>query len=118
MPFFGQHLQYGLHFYVNSPLLPCHHFSLASSPQWPPSAQVSWRANPGQHCWGRWVTHCERSREALDLARMPRCAGVAAAQWLSLRLQLLAAAVVVLVAAVGIAGASGLLPAFASQAQG
>lgn len=49
---------------------------------------------------------------------MPRCAGVAAAQWLSLRLQLLAAAVVVLVAAVGIAGASGLLPAFASQAQG
>jgi hypothetical protein len=42
---------------------------------------------------------------------------VAAAQWLSLRLQLLAAAVVVLVAGLGVAGAAGLLPPIASQAQ-
>lgn len=41
-------------------------------------------------------------------------AGIAAAQWLSLRLQLLAAAVITFVAALGIASTAGALPAFAS----
>jgi len=41
-------------------------------------------------------------------------AGIAAAQWLSLRLQLLAAAVITFVAALGIASTAGMLPAFAS----
>ena len=41
-------------------------------------------------------------------------AGIAAAQWLSLRLQLLAAAVITFVAALGIASTAEMLPAFAS----
>ncbi len=41
-------------------------------------------------------------------------AGIAAAQWLSLRLQLLAAAVIAIVAALGVASTAGMLPAFAS----
>jgi hypothetical protein len=46
------------------------------------------------------------------------CAGLAAAQWLSLRLQVLAASVITLVAGLGVAGAAGLLPSFATQAGG
>ncbi|EIE19385.1 P-loop containing nucleoside triphosphate hydrolase protein [Coccomyxa subellipsoidea C-169] len=45
-------------------------------------------------------------------------AGLAVAQWLSLRLQVLAASVITLVAGLGVAGAAGLLPSFASQAGG
>ena len=41
-------------------------------------------------------------------------AGIAAAQWLSLRLQLLAAAVIIIVAALGVVSTAGMLPAFAS----
>ncbi len=43
---------------------------------------------------------------------------MAAAQWLSLRLQVLAAAVITLVAALGVAGNEGLLPSIATQACG
>lgn len=45
-------------------------------------------------------------------------AGLAAAQWLSLRLQLLAASIVVFVAGLGVAGAENALPSFASHMQG
>ena len=54
----------------------------------------------------------------IDMGGGVRSAGLAAAQWLSLRLQVLAASVITLVAGLGVAGAAGLLPSFASQAGG
>lgn len=50
----------------------------------------------------------------LSLIPLHADAGIAAAQWLSLRLQLLAAAVITCVAALGVASTAGVLPAFAS----
>lgn len=58
-------------------------------------------------------THCARLTASTECS-----AGLAAAQWLSLRLQLLAASIVVFVAGLGVAGAENALPSFASHMQG
>lgn len=65
-----------------------------------------------------WLDIHEPPVDAQPMCELRRAAGVAAAQWLSLRLQLLAACVVFLVAALGVAGASGLLPTIVTQSQG
>ena len=75
--------------------------------------------SPSDTAWAHVYTWEIFALHALcELFPSPLAAGVAAAQWLSLRLQLLAACVVFLVAALGVAGASGLLPAIATQSQG
>ncbi|BDA43676.1 probable multidrug resistance-associated protein 7 [Coccomyxa sp. Obi] len=56
--------------------------------------------------------------DRLSALQRANFAGLAAAQWLSLRLQVLAASVITLVAALGVAGNEGLLPSIATQAHG